>query len=216
MPHYRQATFQEEFVASVHICFSLFFSRNWRDLHYHHVEASMLPYFSHYTLGKIEQRQTPCIFKSNDARRHHPWDQVTINKLNKKMVVQMTKMPQLMIQSNMSWCHDISTYIYPVILEDVCVFCSSSNRLVLGKKMKKTAPNTDIKCIYDPVNLLSLQAYPGSSSIQLAGLNCPTAELIHGNWWPTQGNCILSIRGFHTHTHTPDLMRFLKISVSIV
>ena len=46
----------------------------------------------------------------------------------------MTKMPQLMIQSNMSWCHDISTYIYPVILEDFGVFCSSSNRLGLGKK----------------------------------------------------------------------------------
>ena len=42
--------------------------------------------------------------------------------------------------------------------------------------MKKTAPDPDIKWIYDPVNLLTFQAYPGSSSIQLAGLNCPNAE----------------------------------------
>ena len=101
----------------------------------------MLPYFSTTPLAKLNN---PKHFASSRATTHEdtiPWDQVTINKLNKKMVVQMTKMPQLMIQSNMSWCHDISTYIYPLILEDFCVFCSSSYRHALGKKMKKWKKN---------------------------------------------------------------------------
>ena len=52
-------------------------------------------------IGQVIQEVT------HEVTKHPRKDQVAINKLNKKMVVQMTKMPRLMIQS----CHDVRTYL---------------------------------------------------------------------------------------------------------
>lgn len=93
-----------------------------------------------YTLGKIEQPQTPCILslKRNDARRHHPmrpsYDQQIEQedgRANDKNASADDSIQHVM----MSW------HIYIHLPSDswgfLCVFCSSSNRLALGKKWKR-------------------------------------------------------------------------------
>lgn len=81
MPRYRQATFRGEFVASVqiyyiqlHIYIYIHILKKLMCLALRSCRSKHVTILFHYTLGKIEQRQTPCNLnlKRNDARRHHP------------------------------------------------------------------------------------------------------------------------------------------------